>query len=79
MSDMMNMISDQLADLQRSMGSVEAKIDEAAETRKRLEGRIDKHETRISKTENKLHWWSGIAAAAGAVFGFVSNYVFKSA
>lgn len=78
MSDM-NFISDQLADLQRSMGNVESKIDASTQTNVRLEGRIDGHEKRLNKAENKLHWWSGIAAAAGAIFGFVGNYLFKSA
>lgn len=79
MADYMNQISEQLADLQRCMGSVEAKIDDAVDNRKRLEGRIDGHERRIAKTENKIHWWSGIAAACGAGLGFVTNYIFKGA
>ena len=55
-----------LADLQRSMGRVEAHVKEAlADNRD-----FDK---RIRRVENRQHWYSGAAAAVGAVVAYLTK------
>lgn len=69
-----------IAELQRSLGRVEGKLDAlidattAHETRR--EERFNGVEQRIRKVEARQHWYSGAAAAIGALLGVVGGHRF---
>lgn len=56
-------------EISRSLGRVEGKLDSLIETMKGRDDRADDLDRRVGKVENRLHWYSGAAAALGSLFG----------
>lgn len=69
------------SEIQRALGRVEGKLDSLLE---RMDGhekvtgeRIGKVETAVDKVQARVHWYSGVAAAAGALLGFGGSHGIK--
>ena len=60
----------ELGDLKGTIGNTNGKIDTFITQMALQDQRTTDIEVRLRKVENRQHWYSGIAAAAGALFGF---------
>jgi hypothetical protein len=60
----------ELTELHRAVGRIEGKIDTFIEQMKVGDDRHGKLETRVRSVEGRIHWYSGLAAAVGALVGF---------
>lgn len=66
----MAMVRDQeLAEIQRALGRIESALDAIKDDISSTAERLDKYNDRISGLERKQHWYSGFAAAVGALIG----------
>lgn len=63
----------ELAELQRSVGRIEGKIDTFINQLKVQDERHGHLDTRVRKVEGRQHWYSGVAAAVGAALGIVAK------
>lgn len=61
-------ISGQLAELQRSMGRIEGKLD-------RAQADSTDQEKRLRRVEGRLHWYSGAGAILGGMVTFFGGYL----
>jgi hypothetical protein len=60
----------ELAELQRSVGRVEGKLDTFIAQMAQQDDRTTDLEVRTRKVENRQHWYSGAAAVIGTLLGF---------
>jgi hypothetical protein len=61
-----------LADIHRTLGRLESKVDI-------LLARDDGFDRRLTKVEHKVTWFSGAAAAVGALIGWAVSWFTKAA
>ena len=66
------------AEMQRSIGRIEGKLDTFLEQMKAQDDRTMKQEVRLRKVENRQHWYSGIGAAIGALLGALGVHGLKA-
>lgn len=59
----------ELAELQRSVGRVEGKLDTFILQMATADDRVTDLEVRTRKVENRQHWYSGAGAILGALLG----------
>ena len=67
----------EFADIQRALGRIEGKQDAMLAQLERGTERMDKHDEKIGKLQNRQHWYAGIAAGIGAVLGFGGTNLLK--
>ncbi|MCC6172089.1 MAG: hypothetical protein IT481_08675 [Gammaproteobacteria bacterium] len=58
-----------LHEIYRAVGRIEGDIASIRAGMDRGSERMDKADRRIAKVENRQHWYSGVAAAIGALLG----------
>lgn len=63
------MTTPMIAELHRSVGRIEGKIDTFIAQMKAQDDRTTELEVRTRKVENRQHWYSGLGAALGAILG----------
>lgn len=74
----MAMVRDQeLAEIQRSLGRIESALDAIKEDISSTSEKLDKHSERLGSLERRQHWYSGFAAAIGAIIGVGSGHLPK--
>lgn len=61
-------------DLHRAVGRIEGKLDTFIAQMKAHDDRTTDLEVRTRKVENRQHWYSGVGAAAGAIFGVIFGH-----
>jgi hypothetical protein len=50
-------------DIARSLGRIDAKLEDIKEVLQHGSDKFDRHDVRIRKLENRQHWYAGAAAA----------------
>lgn len=68
----------ELAELQRSVGRVEGKLDAFIKQMATADDRATDLEVRTRKVEARQHWYSGAGAIVGLLLGFGTEHGFKS-
>lgn len=63
----------ELADLQRSVGRVEGKLDAFIDQMKVQDNRTTDLEVRQRKVENRQHYWAGAGTLVGAFVGWFAQ------
>lgn len=71
----MAMVRDQeLAEIQRALGRIESALDAIKDDISSTAEKLDKHNDRLGSLERRQHWYSGFAAAVGAIIGVGSGH-----
>lgn len=63
----------QLGDAKEKLGSTAGKLDVFIAQMRIQDERTAALDTRLRKVEGRMHWWSGIAAAAGMAVGLIGS------
>ena len=58
-----------------ALGRLEGKVDALIARQAIHDEELDRHDKRLRELEQSKSWLLGVAAAAGAVAGFVINYI----
>jgi hypothetical protein len=61
-------------ELHRAVGRIEGQLDTVIEMLKAGDGRHERHEKRIGAVEKRQAWYSGAAAAVGALVAYVVKH-----
>jgi hypothetical protein len=70
-------MTNEMADLHRTVGRMEGKLDTFLAQMKAQDDRTTDLEVRTRKVENRQHWYSGFGALAGLLLGAVGMHVGK--
>lgn len=65
-----------LQKISQDLGRVEGKIDTFIAQMQAADDRAAKLAERVGKVENRQHWYSGMAAAIGAMLGLATGHKF---
>jgi len=74
----MNEIHTTIGELRQSTGRVEGQLGTFIGQMKVQDDRTTEHDVRIRKVENRQHWYSGVAAAVGALAGAMGVHLRSS-
>jgi hypothetical protein len=64
-----------IADLQVGQARIHEKVDTILENMKKIDVANEKRDGAIRKLQNRQHWYTGVAAGAGAVIGTVVELI----
>ena len=64
-----------MQEIQRSLGRIEGSLESIHDDIAEMTKDLKTQNGRLSKVENRVHWYSGFAAALGALLGIGSSHI----